>query len=324
MRGRRPGMPVKDGQSSQSPHSRRNDAHDTTALNTDELRHRVSGPESGACDRDSQPSAMSWEFAHDIELLRHLFTDSNCSDAPRGWAWPAVRLGKLGGRPRPPSAPTACRRPGGPPGTSGLSACGPARTTRTTCPPRRVRARGAIPRPAPARAPPGPCPRRTAPPARGCGRVLLLGHPAPRCPRGLLLRFRVEELRPQVGHGEVAAGRHGVHQPGHDRVRVVGVRYHVQDREQRHRHRLGEVKQLARPGRGSWRCRAGRRRCTRWRPPRGWSAGRGRARARPGRSPRTPPGSPARSPGRPGGCCPPSGCRCRCRGTAVSPPRAAR
>ena len=47
-----------------------------------------------------------------------------------------------------------------------------------------------------------------------------------------------------MGDGEVAAGRHGVHDPGHDRVRVVGVRDRVQDREQRDRHRAGEVQQL--------------------------------------------------------------------------------
>ena len=45
--------------------------------------------------------------------------------------------------------------------------------------------------------------------------------------------------------GEVAAGRHRVHHLGHDRVRIVGVRYRVQYRDQRDRYRLGEVKQLA-------------------------------------------------------------------------------
>jgi alditol oxidase len=60
----------------------------------------------------------------------------------------------------------------------------------------------------------------------------------PQCLRG-------EELRAQVREREVAAGRHGVHHPGHDRIRVVGVRYRVQDRDQRDRHRLREVKQSA-------------------------------------------------------------------------------
>ncbi len=43
--------------------------------------------------------------------------------------------------------------------------------------------------------------------------------------------FPVEQLRSQVGHGEVAARRQGVHHPGHDRVRVVGVWEHVQDHQ---------------------------------------------------------------------------------------------
>lgn len=42
---------------------------------------------------------------------------------------------------------------------------------------------------------------------------------------------------------EVAAGRHGGEQPGHDRVRVVAVRYRVQDRDERDRDRPGEVEQ---------------------------------------------------------------------------------
>jgi len=43
---------------------------------------------------------------------------------------------------------------------------------------------------------------------------------------------------------EVTAGRHGAQQPDHDRVRVVAVRYRVQDRDERDRHWLGEVEQL--------------------------------------------------------------------------------
>ena len=46
-----------------------------------------------------------------------------------------------------------------------------------------------------------------------------------------------------MGDGEVAAGRHGVHQPRHDRVRVVGVRDRVQDRYQGDRDGPGEVEQ---------------------------------------------------------------------------------
>src|SRR6185437_16428328 len=45
---------------------------------------------------------------------------------------------------------------------------------------------------------------------------------------------------------EVAAGRHGVQQPGRDGVRVVGLGDDVQDGDQHDRHRLGEVQQLAR------------------------------------------------------------------------------
>jgi len=51
-----------------------------------------------------------------------------------------------------------------------------------------------------------------------------------------------------VRKGEVAAGRHGVHQAGHDRVRVVGVRDRVQERDERDRDGHGEVQQLRGPG----------------------------------------------------------------------------
>ncbi len=48
--------------------------------------------------------------------------------------------------------------------------CGLRRSTGMTGSPRRHRRPAAIPQRAPDRAPPGRCPRRTAPPARGCGR----------------------------------------------------------------------------------------------------------------------------------------------------------
>jgi hypothetical protein len=44
-----------------------------------------------------------------------------------------------------------------------------------------------------------------------------------------------------VGDSEVTAGRYGIKEPRHDRVRVIGSRDRVQDRHQRDRHRLGEV-----------------------------------------------------------------------------------
>src|SRR6185437_7945132 len=60
-------------------------------------------------------------------------------------------------------------------------------------------------------------------------------------------RLPVEEVYGAMGDGEVAARGYGVEQAGHDRVRVVGVRDRVQDREHRDRHWLGEVKQFAGP-----------------------------------------------------------------------------
>jgi hypothetical protein len=44
-----------------------------------------------------------------------------------------------------------------------------------------------------------------------------------------------------VGHDQVAAGRDGIHQPRHDRVRVVGVGDEVQDRDEQDSDRTGEV-----------------------------------------------------------------------------------
>jgi hypothetical protein len=49
--------------------------------------------------------------------------------------------------------------------------------------------------------------------------------------RAALLRFLADAIRASVGDDEVAAGRHGVHQAGRDRVRVIGVWQRVQDRE---------------------------------------------------------------------------------------------
>ena len=58
-------------------------------------------------------------------------------------------------------------------------------------------------------------------------------------------RVWVDKVRRHVGEREVAARRHRVKQPGHDRVRLVGVGDRVHDRDQRDRHRPGEVKQFA-------------------------------------------------------------------------------
>ena len=54
-----------------------------------------------------------------------------------------------------------------------------------------------------------------------------------------------------MGDGEVAAGRHGAHYRGHDRVRVIGVRQRVQDREHRDCYWLGEVEQSGGLGKDS-------------------------------------------------------------------------
>jgi hypothetical protein len=73
-------------------------------------------------------------------------------------------------------------------------------------------------------------------------RERLLDHPASDVLQAVP-GFPAEEVRRPVRHDEVTTGRHGVKQPGHDRVRVVGVRYRVQEGEQRDRCRLGEVQQ---------------------------------------------------------------------------------
>ncbi len=44
-----------------------------------------------------------------------------------------------------------------------------------------------------------------------------------------------------MGHDQVAAGRDGIHQPRHDRVRVVGVGDEVQDRDEQDSDRAGEI-----------------------------------------------------------------------------------
>src|ERR1700733_14986609 len=62
-----------------------------------------------------------------------------------------------------------------------------------------------------------------------------------------LLRFLVEEVRAWVRDSQVAAGRHRVQQRGHDRVRVVGGRDRLQDREHGDRDRLAEVQELGGP-----------------------------------------------------------------------------
>ncbi|HZZ54871.1 MAG TPA: hypothetical protein VFE26_11375, partial [Trebonia sp.] len=74
------------------------------------------------------------------------------------------------------------------------------------------------------------------------GREPLLHRPA-RVVLEAVLCLAVKETRPHVGDGEVAAGRHGVHQPGDLSVRVVGLWYRVQDGDQRDGDRLAEVEQ---------------------------------------------------------------------------------
>jgi hypothetical protein len=59
-----------------------------------------------------------------------------------------------------------------------------------------------------------------------------------RCRPGDLLRV---DVRGDVGQGQVASGRHGVHQFRHDLIRIVVVSDRVQDRDQHDRHRPREV-----------------------------------------------------------------------------------
>jgi hypothetical protein len=61
------------------------------------------------------------------------------------------------------------------------------------------------------------------------------------------LRHLVDDVRGDLGHGQVAAGRARADEPGDDAVRVVGVRDQMQDRHQHDRHRLGEVERLRGP-----------------------------------------------------------------------------
>ena len=53
------------------------------------------------------------------------------------------------------------------------------------------------------------------------------------------------EVQGGVRHSQVAARRHGVHQPGDDLVRAAGVRDELHDGQQDNRNRLAEVE---RPG----------------------------------------------------------------------------
>ncbi len=51
------------------------------------------------------------------------------------------------------------------------------------------------------------------------------------------------EVAGGMGDDQVAARRHGVSQPGDDPGRVLGVPDEMQDRDQQHRHRPGQVQQ---------------------------------------------------------------------------------
>ena len=87
----------------------------------------------------------------------------------------------------------------------------------------------------------------------------------------------------RVRDREVAAGGHGVDQAGDDAVGVVLVRDAVQDRDQHHRDRTGEVQRAQPPWRGSSPGRGGRRPGRPCCPPGCWSAGPVRVPVPPGR-----------------------------------------